>query len=211
MTKLQPQQFYVYAYLNEDNTPYYIGKGKKQRMYNKHKSVLVPSDLSKIIIIKDNLTEQESFDLEIQLIQQHGRQDKGTGILLNKTNGGDGISGYVCSEEVRLKRKLIRAKQIFTPEQIAKAAKSRTGLKRSIEAIEKTSAANRGRKNSAEAIANFSAINAGDKNPQFGKVWINNTQVNKLVTKEVFQSEYSDWKPGRLMRHDPTGKFISQD
>jgi hypothetical protein len=212
MKKLQPKNYYVYAYINEqDDNPYYIGKGKRQRMYNKHKSVCVPSDLSKIIVIQDNLTEQQSFDLEMKLIAKYGRQDKKTGILLNRTNGGDGISGYVCSEQVRLQRKLSRAKQIFTPEQIAKAAASRTGLKRSQSAIDKTAIANKGRKNSPEAIANFSIINSGENNPQFGKVWINNSHVNKLVTKEVFQSGYPDWKLGRLMKHTQNGRFTSSE
>ena len=210
MKKLQPQNYYVYAYINEhDGNPYYIGKGKKRRMYNKHKTVDVPSDLSKIIIIQDNLEEQQAFDLEVQLIAHYGRQDKKTGILLNKTNGGDGISGYVCSEQVRLQRKLSRARQVFTPEQIAKAAASRIGLKRSASAIAKTAEKNRGRKNSPEAIANFSVINSGENNPQFGKVWINNSYVNKLVTKKVLQSEYSDWKLGRLMKHSKDGRFTS--
>ena len=80
--------YYVYQYLREDNTPYYIGKGKNRRAWSKRHSVGVP-DHSRIQIIKDKLTEDEAFHLEIALISYYGRKDLGTGILRNSTNGGD--------------------------------------------------------------------------------------------------------------------------
>ena len=99
---LNPQRFYTYAYLREDGTPYYIGKGQTRRLYQKGgKPCGVPKDKSRIIKLKQNLTEEEAFKHEIYMISVFGRKDLGTGILYNRTDGGEGASGWVPSEEQR--------------------------------------------------------------------------------------------------------------
>ena len=95
--------YYTYAYLREDRTPYYIGKGKGDRIYSKSRRIKPPKDKSRIIYLKQNLTEEEAFRHEIYMIDVFGRKDLGTGILQNLTNGGDGSSGWVPSEETRKK------------------------------------------------------------------------------------------------------------
>ncbi len=95
-----PNRFYTYAYLREDRTPYYIGKGEGNRAYVKHqKGISVPKDKSRIIFLKQNLIEEEAFKHEKYMIAVFGRKDLGTGILRNLTNGGEGSSGAIRTDE----------------------------------------------------------------------------------------------------------------
>jgi hypothetical protein len=91
-------QYYTYAYLREDRTPYYIGKGKGYRLYDKRHKVSIPTK-NRIIYLKQNLTENEAFKHEIYMIAVFGRKDLGTGILRNKTDGGEGPSNIIRTEE----------------------------------------------------------------------------------------------------------------
>lgn len=83
--------YYVYQYLRTDGTPYYIGKGKNRRAYVKQRVIPLPADKALIQFIAHKLSETEAFILESKLIQYYGRVDLGTGILHNKTDGGEGI------------------------------------------------------------------------------------------------------------------------
>ncbi len=101
--------FYTYAYLREDKTPYYIGKGCGRRYRVKQGRVICPpTDLSRIVILKKDLTEEEAVRHEIYMISILGRKDINTGILRNRTNGGDGVTGLTHTKESRNKMRIAK-------------------------------------------------------------------------------------------------------
>lgn len=86
--------FYVYGYKRKRNdTLYYVGKGCGRRVFICHGRIKVPRDKSRIVFLFEGLTEEEAFLKEREIIAELGRVDKGTGILLNITDGGEGVSG----------------------------------------------------------------------------------------------------------------------
>jgi hypothetical protein len=91
-------EYYVYQYLREDGTPYYIGKGKGARWRGPHTVAIPPKD--RVNFIAEGLTEKEALDLEETLIEKYGRKDLGTALLRNLTSGGE---GQTPGPEVRAK------------------------------------------------------------------------------------------------------------
>jgi hypothetical protein len=129
----KPIGFYVYAYLRKDGTPYYIGKGKGERAWTRHHNVSTPEQ-TEIVILEAKLTEIGALALERRMICWYGRKDNATGILRNRTDGGEGASGGICSAETRLKLS-----------EASKGCKGRKGHKHSAETRKKLSEALKGR------------------------------------------------------------------
>ena len=132
--KSPPSGYYVYAYIRQNGTPYYIGKGIGRRAWQKHRRIGFPISLNNIIILESGLTETGALAIERRMIAWHGRKDLNTGILHNKTDGGDG--GFNPSPATRkLMSVAKKGKPTWTPTEEQKRLKSlqMTGIKYSIE------------------------------------------------------------------------------
>lgn len=127
-TETPDNDYYCYVYKREDGTPYYIGKGKKFRYLIKNKNeVKPPKDKSRIFFACEGVSETEAFEMEVALISLLGRKDLGTGILMNRTNGGDGASGYRHTEEEKENNRIRSTGRLHTQETKDKLSLFRTG------------------------------------------------------------------------------------
>jgi len=98
----------VYQHIRLDkNTPFYIGVGASvKRAYSKYGrnniwKRIVAKVGYRVEIIIDRVSREDALKEEKRLIAVYGRMNNNTGVLANLTDGGDGGSGIVRSEESR--------------------------------------------------------------------------------------------------------------
>lgn len=146
--------FYVYVIFRPNGVPCYVGKGTRGRWlehermgakhYNKHLGRIIKNaggELPKVKL-REGLTEADALATEIALIAAIGRGKHGP--LVNLTDGGDGQTGWVPSDETR-----------------AKIGAANSGLKRSDELRARLSAAHKGKIKSPEHRAKIGAAQVG--------------------------------------------------
>jgi len=171
---VNPYRFYTYAYLREDGTPYYIGKGQGNRAYKKVKGeVGKPTDKSRIIFLKQNLTEEDAFKHEIYMIDVLGRIDLGTGILRNKTDGGEGSTGLRMTDETKQKMSKIHKGKTLSEKhkQILEKHRVKKHSKQTIEKLKKSKIGNK--------------WNVGRKLSEEHKEKIRKANLSKIVSEET--------------------------
>lgn len=155
--------YYTYAYLRKDGTPYYIGKGRRDRAFSKQGRSLHLPPRDRILFLKKGLTEEEAFKHEIYLIAVFGRKDLGTGILRNLTDGGEGCSNFSEKtlkrmREAQLGKKLPPTQKNKIGESGKKAWERRR--QENPESIERMKEKLRGRERSPQTIEKFQESNS---------------------------------------------------
>jgi hypothetical protein len=200
------QCYYVYVIFRPNGEPCYVGKGKRFRWtqhakgsHNLHLRRIYEAangDLP-IVKVRENLTDAEACKVEIALILAIGRGKNGP--LVNFTDGGNGVSGHIQSEETRQKKReklLGRPRPPHVVEAVRLAAQNRTpqwyenqrkthlGFVMPQSTKNKISAALKGRIFSEKHRANLSASGKG-------KI-ISEEQITKTVAANTANGHYAN-------------------
>lgn len=165
---------YLYLHRRLDtNEVFYIGIGSKKyfgRAYTKRNRNKFWRNIVKkagyvVDIIYKNISKEQAIAYEINLIAMYGRRDLGKGNLVNMTDGGEGITGFRWTEEMKVLASITRKgrvvseetrekmrNRIWSQESRDKLSNSQKGKKRSLEHIEKMRINGRNQIQSSKAI-----------------------------------------------------------
>jgi hypothetical protein len=197
------ENFYTYIYLDPRKPgiykykeykfnfePFYVGKGSNNRCFihlkcndksNLYKTNKIKAILSKSL--QPILIECQSIKLEIDLIKIIGRINLGTGPLTNLTDGGEGHSGMIVSEET--KRKIGKINSNPTKETITKLINAK---KKYFENGGITWMKGKTHSEKTKQLMSKNHVNVnGNKNPMYGKTHSEEIRkkLSKLASKKI--------------------------
>lgn len=186
---------------NDTHEVFYVGIGAKNRPFSKdgrsnHWHYVVNKAGYVVEILREVDSWEEACAEEIELIAQYGRLDLGQGLLINKTNGGDGTFGMMHSDKAKKKmsekrrgRKLSEHQKQRISEGLAGKPKSENHKQKLSEVKlgkplpsltedhkQKISKAKLGKKREDVSIRNQNR-----PNPIIGKMFITNGTQNKMI------------------------------
>lgn len=123
-------RFCLYFHINSfTEEVFYVGIGTGYRPYSKRNRnihwIRTVNKFGYIVkIIEENISAEEAKKGEIFFINYFGRRDNKTGNLVNMTDGGDGISGCICTEETAKKISIANTGKKQSEERISKRVES---------------------------------------------------------------------------------------
>jgi hypothetical protein len=183
----------LYRHIRKDkNEPFYVGIGKtEKRAYqihnrNKHWKNIADKGFD-VQILFDDLSWEDACKKEIEFIKLYGRNDNGTGILCNMTDGGDGQLGNIhnlgkkrTDPEFKKRMSEIAKNRTYSEETREKMRLAKLGKKRPERTLEhrlKLSIVQKGKPKSEEAKKNMSLSHKNKKPWNYGKKLIDGKYI----------------------------------
>lgn len=237
--EIMENNFYVYFLRRPDKEdplgtgngcPFYIGKGNNGRYldHRREAKLLLYKQQKKSIKIKiihklwkqgldfvedifcENLTQQEAFELEAEAIQIYGRINLETGCLFNMTNGGEGCTGLIHTDETKELWSEIRKgrpawnKGIKNPYEIsletrAKIAASNKGRIVTQDTRDKIANTLNGHEVSQETRDKIGATSKGRSHPYKGKTGLFKHTPETIEKMRKSHKEIELWNRGKKL------------
>lgn len=198
--KYHENDYYVYIIFRKTGAPCYVGKGKGDRCFdhlrrshNKYLRRIVAKAGGDLPIVKIavELSETKAFEIERAFIAALGKANSG-GLLVNLTDGGDGVSGHKRTGSQRQKMSEARRGQRISAAAAAKVSASLSGRPKTPEHCAAVSAAKKGKpgKPQSEATkAKRAATLRGRKRPPEEVEAIRQRHANMTPEQRAQKSE----------------------
>ena len=210
--------YYVYIYYHPiTNLPFYVGKGKKNRMFHHLKEPAETTDNKKkfnyinklrkngltpiITKFKEYLTENDAYDLEEELILKFGRKGfESYGILTNiclgsrppVTSGKDHHNfgrGFLTKHTEETKKKISESKK---GQESWHKGRTKSETTKAI-----MTAAQQGKIVTEETKEKLRQLTQ-EKNSQFGSMWVTDGNINMKIKKDAIIPK--GWSKGRIFK-----------
>lgn len=181
--------YYVYIHRKADTKEvFYVGKGNGNRAYTKvNRSNLWKNVVKKhgyiVEFVEVGLQEWAAFELEVERIAYYGRRDLNQGSLVNFTDGGEGSSGHIWTEEMKSWRSAETIKQMQDPKMREDIALSKRGKKLSQEHAEFSRKHLLAQKNKVKEV-NSKLMKERWQTSEFREKMLS-LSINKVMSEEV--------------------------
>jgi len=183
--------FYTYLWKDSEGRPFYVGKGSKKRAHaisgrSPEFAAVYAAGGCTLEIVDEFIHESQAHAHEVDLIELYGRRELG-GLLVNKTDGGEGASGWVPSLEWREKHRLSRVGKPHSEATKAKIGAANRGKVRGDDFRARMRVIAGGR--SAETLAKMGSWQIGRKLPLEHRQKIGDSLRGRVGTRHTEETK----------------------